>query len=173
MRSICCGRCASRAAKLGDLYHVALSTLDESEIYVELSLSKEAAEMAQEAEIEFDRLGNGYEAARALVNRAIALGQQGEAVRALELFGQRACAASSESVMPCGRRSSTCTRRSCSATKRRYFEASRLAVAALSFFRASKLWRKAVLCELLLARIDLFTGEHARALDHCQSASTR
>ena len=74
--------------ELGDLYHVALSTSIESEIYVELNLSKEAADMAQEAEIEFDRLGNGYEAARALANRAIALGQQGEAFRALELFGQ-------------------------------------------------------------------------------------
>ena len=125
--------------------------------------------MAQEAEIEFDRLGNGYEAARALANRAIALGQQGEAVRALELFGQarrrfeRERNAVWPSVIDLYQAVVLCN-------KGRYVEASRLAVAALSFFRASKLWRKAVLCELLLARIDLLTGEHARALDHCQSA---
>ena len=156
--------------ELGDLYHVALSTLDESEIYVELNLSKEAADMAQEAEIEFDRLGNGYEAARALANRAIALGQQGEAVPGPGAVRPGASAASSESVMPSGHRSSTCTRRSCSATRVDSSKRADWLLPRCRFFARRSLWRKAVLCELLLARIDLLTGEHARALDHCQSA---
>src|SRR5258708_11998303 len=42
--------------------------------------------MAQEAFQRFEKLGMGYEAAKSLANEAIAHGQQGKIVQALELF---------------------------------------------------------------------------------------
>jgi len=76
-----------RACELtGDAYHLALCHMDLSEIYLELNLSEEAREMAQEAFQRFEKLGMGYEAAKSLANEAIAHGQQGKIVQALELF---------------------------------------------------------------------------------------
>src|SRR5580692_8579115 len=70
----------------GDAYHLALCHLDLSEIYLELNLSEEAREMAHEGFLRFEKLGMGYEAAKTLANEAIAYGQQGKTVHALERF---------------------------------------------------------------------------------------
>src|SRR5664279_3568570 len=70
----------------GDEYHVALCHLDLSEIYLELNLSTEAAETAEQASTGFDQLGMHYEKAKSLANLALALSRQGNAVRSLELF---------------------------------------------------------------------------------------
>ena len=70
----------------GDAYHLALCHLDLSEIYLELNLSEEAREMAREGFLRFEKLGMGYEAAKTLANEAIAYGQQGKTVQALERF---------------------------------------------------------------------------------------
>src|SRR5882724_11169539 len=70
----------------GDAYHLALCYLDLSDIYLELNLSEEAGEMADEGFSRFEKLGMGYEAAKTLANRAIAYGQQGKTVQALERF---------------------------------------------------------------------------------------
>src|SRR5260370_33454192 len=70
----------------GDTYRLALCYLDLSDIYLELNLSEEAREMAHEGFVRFDKLGMGYEAAKTLANEAIALGQQGKTVQALERF---------------------------------------------------------------------------------------
>jgi len=43
----------------GDAYHFALCHLDLSEIYLELNLSEEAREMAQEGFLRFEKLGMG------------------------------------------------------------------------------------------------------------------
>src|SRR6185437_1413710 len=51
-----------------DAYHLALCDLDQSEIYLELSLIAEAAEMAQNSFDQFQQLGMGYESARSLTN---------------------------------------------------------------------------------------------------------
>src|SRR5580704_14763817 len=76
-----------RACELsGDAYHFALCHLDLSEIYLELNLSEEAREIAHEGFLRFEKLGMGYEAAKTLANGAIAYGQQGKTVHALELF---------------------------------------------------------------------------------------
>ncbi len=162
---------AARAActAVGDQYHAALCNLDQSEIYLDLNLSAEAAEMAQEAQAGFERLGNGFELARSLTNLAIALSQQGEAFRALELFADVRARFEREqnTVWP----SVIDLYRALVLTGAgRYFEARRLCTAALAFFRATALQRKALLCELLLARIELNTGDTARALQHCRQA---
>ena len=72
----------------GDAYHFALCHLDLSDIYLELNLSEEAREMAHEGFLRFERLGMGYEAAKTLANEAIAYGQQGKTVQALECFSK-------------------------------------------------------------------------------------
>src|SRR5262245_66181598 len=53
---------AAAAKRTGDAYHAALSLLDLSEIYLELNLSVDAREMAEQAHKRFNELGMGYEA---------------------------------------------------------------------------------------------------------------
>ncbi len=74
--------------KNDDKYHFALCHMDLSEIYVDLNLSQEAAEMAREGAALFESLGMGYENAKCMANLAIAMGQLGQVFRALELFSQ-------------------------------------------------------------------------------------
>ena len=52
----------------GDVYQFALDHLDLSEIYLELNLSAEAAEMAHEGRRLFQANGNGYEESKCLAN---------------------------------------------------------------------------------------------------------
>ena len=70
------------AKRTGDAYHAALSLLDLSEIYLELNLSVDAREMAEQAHTRFNELGMGYEAAKALANAATSHGQEGKAFKA-------------------------------------------------------------------------------------------
>ena len=72
--------------KNGDTYHLGLCDLDQSEIYLELSLNEEAAAMAQNSFEQFQKLAMGFEVGRSLTNLAIALSQLGNASRASELF---------------------------------------------------------------------------------------
>lgn len=74
-------------ARVGDDYHAALSDLDESEMYLDLNLTDEAAELARRAAAGFEKLRMGYERAKAVVNLAIARSHCGDASQALTLFG--------------------------------------------------------------------------------------
>src|SRR5262249_13231530 len=76
------------AEKIGYTYLVALCYLDLSDIYVELNLSAEAQDVAEEGYLLFEKLEIGYEAAKTLANQAIASGQVGKTRRAADLFGQ-------------------------------------------------------------------------------------
>ena len=71
-----------------DTYHLGLCDLDQSEIYLELSLTDEAVEMSASSLQQFRALGMGFETARSLANLAIALSQQGNASRAVSLFAE-------------------------------------------------------------------------------------
>jgi tetratricopeptide (TPR) repeat protein len=62
----------------GDQYHFALCHIDLSEIYLELNLVKEAAEMAEKASSYFHQLKMKYETGRSQVNLAIAMSRQGQ-----------------------------------------------------------------------------------------------
>src|SRR6185295_9440183 len=73
---------------LGDAYLASLCDLDLAEIYLELNLSADAAQMAAQAIAGFRELKIGYEAAKALGYLAIAHGQQGKVLRALELCAE-------------------------------------------------------------------------------------
>jgi tetratricopeptide (TPR) repeat protein len=142
----------------GDAYHLALCHLDLSEIYLELNLSEEAREMAHEGFLRFEKLGMGYEAAKTLANEAIAYGQQGKIVHALQRFTKaRAMFASEKNlVWPW---LLDLYQGLLLFHEGRYFEARRLCAGAAEFFDQATLPGKAALAHLLLARVALQVGE--------------
>jgi CHAT domain-containing protein/tetratricopeptide (TPR) repeat protein len=157
------------AQAAGDAYHSALCQLDLSEIYLELNTNHDAAELAKEAFTSFKQLGMGYESAKALCNSAIALSQQGEGFRALELFAQARDLFTEERnrVWP----SLIDLYRAVVYFNEGRFPESRLyCLAALKFFGTSPLPGRAILCRLLLARLSLKTGEIETARQECQTA---
>jgi CHAT domain-containing protein len=76
----------ANAERAGDSYHAALCDLDESEMYLELNLTAEAAQLAGRAAQEFERLGMNYERAKAIVNQAMAASHTGDLVLAHRQF---------------------------------------------------------------------------------------
>src|SRR3984893_13274427 len=142
----------------GDAYHLALCHLDLSEIYLELNLSEEAREMAHEGFLRFEKLAMGYEAAKTLANEAIAYGQQGKTVHALERFTKaRAMFATEKNlVWPW---LLDLYQGLLLFHEGRYFEARRLCAGAAKFFDQATLPGKAALAHLLLARVALQVGE--------------
>jgi tetratricopeptide (TPR) repeat protein len=154
---------------LGDAYLGSLCLLDLSELYLELNLGADAAEIAEESLAGFRQLGVGYEAAKALAFLAIAHGQQGKVLRALELFSEARALFVRErnSVWPA---LLDLYQAVILFGAGRLFEARRSAVAALGFFRTSALASKAVLCRLLLARLALRLGDAAGARQESDAA---
>jgi CHAT domain-containing protein len=163
---------AAAAREAGDAYHSALCAMDSAEIFLELNMHEEAAEMAQEAFTGFQALGMNYESAKCLVNLAIAAGQPGNAARSLDLFSRaRALFVAEENqVWPslidlyqalvlynAGRDA----------------EARPLCDAALGFFGAGKLATKEILCRLLIARLALRAGDRGQARAECSAALLR
>ncbi len=155
--------------KSGDAYHAALCLLDLSDIYLELRLTAEAEEAAQQAFRSFSELRMGYEAAKALATQAIALSRQGKVLSALELFEQARSIFVREKnrVWPslvdlyqalvfCG--------------ESRLYEARRLCLRALEFFRSARRHAKAALAHLLLAQLDLSSNHPAEAGRECAAA---
>lgn len=163
---------AAAAKQTGDGYHAALSLLDLSEIYLELNLSADAREMAEQARARFTELGLGYEAAKSLANMAIASGQEGRAVRALELFAEaRALLVREQNqVWPS---LIDLYQAVLLFDEGRLFEARRLCLEALGHFGTPALAAKAALCDLLLARIALRLGDAASAHGYCSAALGR
>jgi CHAT domain-containing protein/Tfp pilus assembly protein PilF len=153
----------------GDAYHLALCHLDLSEIYLELNLSEEAREMAHEGFLRFEKLGMGYEAAKTLANEAIAYGQQGKTVHALERFTKaRAMFATEKNlVWPW---LLDLYQGLLLFHEGRYFEARRLCAGAAKFFDKTALPGKAALAHLLLARIALQVGELPAAQSETDTA---
>jgi len=154
---------------VSDQYHHALCNLDLSELYLELNLSAEAADLARAASAEFKSQGLGYELAKALAFEAIAMSQQGQSVQSLEVFRQSRAIFVREKnhvwpslidlyqalvLFDVGSHS----------------QASQLAESALRFFDSSLLPSKAVLCRLLLTRIAQATGDLKKAREECRVA---
>jgi CHAT domain-containing protein/tetratricopeptide (TPR) repeat protein len=158
-----------RCNEIGDRYHYGLCNLDLSELYLELNLSAEAAELARLAHTEFEALGMGYEAAKSVAFEAIAMGQQGQAFQSLKLFSQ-----SREMFVTEKNQAWPSLIDLYQAlvlfNEGRHFEARRIAKGALEFFDSSLLPGKAVLCRLLLARIAQRTNDLAGAHKECTTA---
>jgi tetratricopeptide (TPR) repeat protein len=155
--------------ELGDRYLAALCRLDLAEVYLELNLGPDADEMAAESHRAFEALGNRYEAAKAVAFQAIAHGQQGKVLRALELFGQARTlfAAENNAVWPA---LLDLYQAVLLFAAGRLFEARRSAAAALEAFPPAAA-SKAILSRLLLARIALRVGDAAAAREECRRAA--
>lgn len=153
----------------GDAHVWALCYLDLSEIYLELNLSAEAQDVAHEGYLRFQKLGMGYEEAKCQANEAMALSQVGKALRAVELFDQARVKFVREKnlVWPW---LIDLYEALVLFNEGRLFEARRLCKQSTEFFETSFLPGKAVLCQLLLARISLRTGDLVAARAECEKA---
>ncbi len=160
---------AGTARRTGDGYHAALSLLDLSEIYLELNLSVDAREMAEQAHTRFNDLGMGYEAAKALANAATSYGQEGKVFKAIELFAEarERMVREHNQVWPS---LIDLYQAILLVDEGRLFEARRLGLAALEQFDASGLSGKAALSLLLLARIGLRLDDASEAQRRCEAA---
>ncbi len=153
----------------GDTYHLALCDLDESEIYLELGLVEEAAEMARKSFDQFQNIGMPYEAARSLANLAIAVSLQGNSRYGLELFAEarEMFAREKNQVWP----SLLDLYQALVLYDEGHFaESRRLCLAALEFFRSVTLPSKHVLCRLLLGRLSLKDGDPNGGTRDCEEA---
>jgi CHAT domain-containing protein len=150
-------------------YHYALCHMDLSEIYLELNLSEEAAEMATLGAGLFEALGMGYETAKCYANQATALGQQKQTFRALELFSKarEIFVKEKNAVWPS---LIDLYQALLLFNEGRYFESRTLCSAALNVFSSSSLQGKAVLCHLLVARISARMHDTEAALRDCLRA---
>ncbi len=160
---------SSSAKKANDPYQLALCNLDMAEIYLELNLNGEADELGRTAHESFEKLGFGYEAAKALGFSAIAASRQGQAFEAVKLFGlaKKTFVRDQNQVWPS---LIDLYQALVLFTEGRLFEARRLGAAAHQFFRTSSMRGKAILAELLLARIALRLSDTALAKQHCAAA---
>ena len=155
--------------QVGDHYHHALCNLDLSELYLELNLSTEAADLAGRAHTEFENLGMGYEKAKSLAFEAIAMSQQGLVRLSLKAFAR--ARAMFEIEKNCVWPSLIDLYRALVLFHEgREDEAGPLAEAALQFFDSSRLPAKAALCRLLLARIAQRAGDLSSARHQCLGA---
>jgi CHAT domain-containing protein/Tfp pilus assembly protein PilF len=156
----------------GDAYHQALCCMDLSEIYLELNLSEEAGQIAREALLRFEKLGMGYEVAKSLANEAIACGQRGKTVQALERFAKARHMFEKEKnlVWPW---LLDLYQGLLLFHEGRYFEARKLCTAAASFFDQNMLPGKAAFAHLLLGRIAFLVGELAPAEIEAEAAMAR
>ena len=158
--------------KLGDAYREALCDLDQSEMYLELNLSEEGAHLAGRAQKAFLQLGMGYEAAKAQTNLAISLTHHGDTTVALDLF-RRARQLFDRENNHAWIATIDLYQALVYHQDGRLEEARELCRRALAFFEPSPLFTKSVLCQLLLARIELDLGNAALAKEVCQAALAR
>jgi CHAT domain-containing protein len=158
--------------KNGDAHVLALCYLDLSEIYLELNLSAEAKETAHEGYVRFQKLGMGYEEAKCQANEAMALSQLGKPLHSLELFTQARLKFVREKnlVWPW---LIDLYQAVVLHNEGRLFESRRLCARAAKFFDTSFLPGKAVLCQLLLARLSLRSENPVAARMECSRALER
>jgi tetratricopeptide (TPR) repeat protein len=158
-----------KGEEIGYTYLVALCYLDLSDIYVELNLSVEAQDVAEEGYLLFRKLEIGYEAAKTLANQAIALGQEGKTRRASELFAEARPLFVQEKneVWPW---LIDLYQAIVLFHQGRHYEARRLALGAAQYFDSSCLTNKAASCHLLLAQVAMRTGDAREAAAECSHA---
>jgi len=161
-----------QSAANGDAHIEALCYLDLSDIYLELNLSSEAAEAAHEGVQRFRTLGMGYEEAKCLANEAIAWSQQHKHLRALEFFAEARTVFEREKNLV-WLALIDLYRALALFDEGRLFEAQKSCRSALEFFDTSTSAGKAVLCHLLLSRIESQKGNSSEAFQHCAHAIDR
>lgn len=155
--------------QLGDTYIGALCDLDRSEIYLELNLGDEAAELAEQALGRFEDLAMTYEAAKAVTILALTTSRRRDHRRSHELFGRaRRLFAREGNQVWLGLldfyQALALFR------EERYARAERLCRQARQQFAQASLPGKAALCDLLLSRLALQAGDLPAAEQACQAA---
>ncbi len=152
-----------------DQYHRALCHLDLSEIYLQLNLAEPAEEMAREASTDFQKLGMEYEAAKSLVNLALAMTRQNKPGPALEMLvkARRRFVEEKNLVWPL---LTDFYQAVIMTGQGRYREARTRSLAANRFFRAAGIPDKLVSTQLLLAQLELLDGKLLAAEDACSQA---
>jgi len=154
-----------RCTALDDRFHQALCELDQSEMYLELNLVEEGYHLARHALQMFRQLGMGYESAKALTNLAIAASHHGDTAYAMDLLRRARDLFTAEHnhawVATIDLYQAALFYR-----ERNWREARTLAENAYEFFARSPLVGRAVMSQLLLARIHLDSDrpEVARAI---------
>lgn len=163
---------AQSGKKANDAYQIALCSLDLSEIYIDVNLISEASQLAREAHEHFQRLGFGYEGAKALVFAAVAASRQGQAFEAIKLFStaRDLFVRDKNHVWPF---LIDLYEALVLFNEGRLFEARRACQSAHQFFAESPMTSKVTLAELLLARISLRMNDTATARRHCEAALER
>ncbi len=159
-------------ARLNNRYHMALCDLDLSELYLELNMAHEAAQLADAAWKGFDAIGMSYEKAKAIAFSAIAASQMDQSAKALALFtrARSIFVAESNHVWP---GLIDFYRALVLYEVRRFPQATRLARTALRTFVATNLQTKAALAKILLARIAMEQNQPQRAIRSCRRALAR
>ncbi len=156
----------------GDDYHKALCDLDQAEMYLDLNLVEEAAELSSSAHAIFEQLGMPYESAKALTNRAIACSREGSSLEALELLrsAREIFVAEKNRLWPA---LIDFYQAVILSREHRSREAESLARSAREAFSEAAIAPKAAMCEMLLAELllDLDRPEEARA--PCRAALER
>lgn len=159
----------AQSDRLGDPFHGALCDLDRSEIYLELNLTDEAAELAGHAEQRFVELGMNYEAAKAVTVLALTTSRGRDRRRSHALFNRaRRLFARERNQVWLGLldyyEALALFRNA------QYGRAAQLAEQARGQFELTALPGKAALCELLLARLALQAGDVQLAEPACRAA---
>ena len=157
------------ASSHGDAYHAALCDLDLSEIYLELNLIDEAAAAAREAAGKFERLGMGYETARALTNLGIAVSRRQDERKAMEFLSQARDLFAAEHHRA-GQALADLYQAILLFDTGDLAQAQRMCLRAREFFRSSGLVRREVVCDLLLSRFALEEGDLKEAQARCEAA---
>ena len=154
--------------RVGDGYHSALCDLDRSEIYLELNLSEEAADLADRALGQFGRLRMVYEEGKAMTNLALAASRRGGIRRSRTLFAR-------------ARRLFAHERNDVWLALVDFYEAlvlyrdgqshpaRELAAHARRLFARASVPARAAACELLVARLDLQGGRLHAAEEACRA----
>jgi CHAT domain-containing protein len=154
--------------RVGDAYHGALCSLDCSEMYLELNLCEEAAELAEQARAQFGALRMVYEQAKAVTNLAIAASRRGDSTRAGRLFGRARQLFRREGNMAwlalVDLYEALVLHRS-----GHHVQARQLAEHARELFSEAAVPARAALCDLLLARLELQDGNIQAADDLCRA----
>jgi tetratricopeptide (TPR) repeat protein len=117
-------------------------------MYLELNLSDEGAQPAQRALHTFQRLGMGYEAAKALTNLALSASRDRNPQEALRLFG-KAHSLFSQEHNHSWKAIIDLYQALVFYRENKLEEAARLCDRALAFLRASPLRGKSLVCQLL------------------------
>lgn len=153
--------------RMGDAYHSALCDLDCSEMYLELNLLDEAAELAERARVQLSSLRMVYEQGKALTNLAIAASRRGDPVRAGRLFGRARTSFDREGNIAwlalVDLYEAVVLHRD-----GQFKRARQLAENARRLFAQAAVPSRAALSDLLLARLELQAGRHEAAGELCR-----